>query len=62
MPKAIRIYETGGPEVMRWEDVDVGKPGERAGPRPAYCRRGQLHRHLSPLWLVPTRGGRTGSP
>ena len=28
MPKAIRIYETGGPEVMRLEDVDVGKPGE----------------------------------
>ena len=28
MPKAIRIYENGGPEVMRWEDVDVGEPGE----------------------------------
>ena len=28
IPKAIRIYETGGPEVMRWEDVDVGEPGE----------------------------------
>jgi NADPH2:quinone reductase len=28
MPKAIRIYETGGPEVMRWEDVEVGGPGE----------------------------------
>ena len=26
MTKAIRIYETGGPEVMRWEDVDPGKP------------------------------------
>jgi len=26
MTKAIRIYETGGPDVMRWEDVDPGKP------------------------------------
>ena len=27
MPKAIRIHETGGPEVLRWEDIDVGDPG-----------------------------------
>ncbi|MBS3756857.1 MAG: quinone oxidoreductase, partial [Desulfobacterales bacterium] len=27
MSKAIRIYETGGPEVMRWEDHDPGDPG-----------------------------------
>ncbi len=27
MTKAIRIHETGGPEVFKWEDVDVGKPG-----------------------------------
>jgi len=27
MSKAIRIYENGGPEVMRWEDVEVGEPG-----------------------------------
>ena len=27
MPAAIRIYETGGPEVLRLEDVDPGKPG-----------------------------------
>jgi NADPH2:quinone reductase len=26
MSKAIRIYETGGPDVMRWEDVDPGQP------------------------------------
>ena len=26
MNKAIRIYENGGPEVMRWEDFDPGKP------------------------------------
>ncbi len=30
MSKAIRIYETGGPEVLRWEEYDAGKiqPGE----------------------------------
>lgn len=28
MPKAIRIDQTGGPEVLRWEDVEVGEPGE----------------------------------
>ncbi|MBM3564988.1 MAG: quinone oxidoreductase [Alphaproteobacteria bacterium] len=27
MPKAIRLQQTGGPEVMRWEDVQVGDPG-----------------------------------
>jgi len=27
MIKAIRIHQTGGPEVMHWEDVDVGDPG-----------------------------------
>ncbi len=27
MPKAIRIHEQGGPEVMKWEDVQVGDPG-----------------------------------
>jgi NADPH2:quinone reductase len=26
MAKAIRIYETGGPEVLKWEDFDPGKP------------------------------------
>ncbi len=27
MTKAIRIHETGGPEVLKWEDIDVGDPG-----------------------------------
>lgn len=27
MTKAIRIHQTGGPEVLQWEDVDVGDPG-----------------------------------
>ena len=27
MPKAIRIQQQGGPEVLKWEDVQVGDPG-----------------------------------
>jgi NADPH:quinone reductase len=27
MTRAIRIHETGGPEVMRFEEVEVGEPG-----------------------------------
>ena len=27
MPHAIRMNETGGPEVMRWEEVEIGQPG-----------------------------------
>jgi NADPH:quinone reductase len=27
MPKAIRFYETGGPEVLRLESIEVGQPG-----------------------------------
>ena len=27
MAKAVRFYETGGPEVLRYEDVEVGDPG-----------------------------------
>nr|VFK43020.1 MAG: NADPH2:quinone reductase [Candidatus Kentron sp. TC] len=29
MPKAIRIYKTGGPEALRWEDLSVGNPGPK---------------------------------
>jgi NADPH2:quinone reductase len=28
MPHAIRIHATGGPEVMVWEEVDPGRPGD----------------------------------
>ena len=28
MPYAMRIYEHGGPEKLRWEQVEVGVPGE----------------------------------
>ena len=28
MPHAMRVYEYGGPEKLRWEQVEVGAPGE----------------------------------
>ena len=27
MVKAIVVHEHGGPEVLKWEDVEVGDPG-----------------------------------
>jgi NADPH2:quinone reductase len=27
MSKAFRFHQHGGPEVLRYEDVDVGEPG-----------------------------------
>jgi NADPH2:quinone reductase len=27
MPHAIRIHQAGGPDVLQWEEVDVGEPG-----------------------------------
>ncbi|KAA8539777.1 hypothetical protein F0562_026469 [Nyssa sinensis] len=26
MVKAIRVYELGGPEVLKWEDIEIGEP------------------------------------
>ncbi len=28
MPKAMRVHEVGNPDVMKWEEVDPGSPGE----------------------------------
>jgi len=28
MTHAIRIHEPGGPDVLRWDEVEIGKPGE----------------------------------
>jgi NADPH2:quinone reductase len=28
MPRAIRLYRTGGPEILQWEEVEVGQPGQ----------------------------------
>ncbi|OAY71586.1 2-haloacrylate reductase [Ananas comosus] len=28
MVKAIRVHELGGPEVLKWEEVEIGEPKE----------------------------------
>ena len=28
MPHAIRVHEVGGPDVLQWEEVEIGEPGE----------------------------------
>ena len=28
MVKAVRVHELGGPEVLKWEDVELGEPKE----------------------------------
>ena len=30
MPRAIRIHQNGGPEVMRFEEVELAPPGRGA--------------------------------
>ena len=27
MPHAIRVHQTGGPQVLKWEEVEIGEPG-----------------------------------
>src|SRR4051812_49828317 len=27
MPHAIQVHQTGGPEVLQWEEVEAGDPG-----------------------------------
>jgi NADPH:quinone reductase len=34
MTHAIRFHKTGGPEVLVWEQVEVGKPARRASATP----------------------------
>src|SRR5689334_5793196 len=59
MPKAIRITETGGPEVLRWEDVEVGEPGEGQA-RVRHTAVGVNYidtYHRSGLYPIPLPGG-----
>lgn len=59
MPKAIRIHQTGGPEVLKWEDVNVGEPG----PGQARVRHTAIGvnfidtYHRSGLYPIPIPGG-----
>ena len=44
--KIVRVYQTGGPEVLRLEDTDVPQPGPGPGTGPHRGHRRQLHRDL----------------
>jgi len=66
MSKAIRIHETGGPEVLRWEEVTIGSPG----PGEVHLRQSALglnfidvyHRSgLYPLPALPATPGMEGA-
>jgi NADPH2:quinone reductase len=66
MAKAIRMYETGGPEVLRWEDFDPGQPE----PGEVLLRHEAIglnfidvyHRNgLYPLPLLPATPGMEGA-
>ena len=39
MTHAIRFHKTGGPEVLVWEEVEVGKPGPGRGAHPPHRGR-----------------------
>ncbi len=63
MAWAVRVHETGGPEVLRWEEVAVGEPGpgEVRLQQTAvglnfldiYHRAGTHHMPLDPLPAIP---------
>ena len=66
MSKAIRMHETGGPEVLRWEEVTIGPPG----PGEVHLRQSAVglnfidvyHRSgLYPLPELPATPGLEGS-
>jgi NADPH2:quinone reductase len=59
MPKAIRITQTGGPEVLRWEEVQVGEPGDgQARVRHAAIRVNFIDTyHRSGLYPIPLPSG-----
>ena len=64
MTHAIRFHKTGGPEVLVWEEVEVGKPGPGRGAHPPHRRWTEFRRHLQPLWRlscpIAERAGRRG--
>ena len=51
MPFAIRFHQTGGPEVLRWEEVTVGDPA----PGEARPRRRRLPADRRPRQKIGCR-------
>ncbi len=48
MSKAICIHQYGGPEVLRWEEIEVGDPGPGQLLHPSCRHRPELYRRLPP--------------
>ena len=59
MPHAIRIHATGGPEVLCWEEVEVGAPGPgQARVRQAACGLNYIDTyHRTGLYPLPLPSG-----
>ena len=47
MVHAIRFHQPGGPEVLKWEEIEVGDPGPGQVRLKHTAVGSQLHRHLS---------------
>ncbi|MDZ7747886.1 MAG: hypothetical protein U5K43_02815 [Halofilum sp. (in: g-proteobacteria)] len=56
MTHAIRIHELGGPDVLRWETVEVGEPAAGELLAAAYRGRPELHRRVLPHGALPGPG------
>ena len=59
MSKAIRLHKQGGPEVMVWEEVEVGEPGQgQARVRHSACGLNYIDvYHRSGLYPLPMPNG-----
>ena len=56
MVHAIRFHQPGGPEVLKWEEIEVGDPGPGQVRLKHTAVGSQLHRHLSQERPVPGSG------
>ena len=56
MTKAIRVHAAGGADVLKWEDVEVGAPGE------GEVRLRHTAEHLGEVQYIKGLLGLTGAP
>ena len=56
MVAAVRVHKTGGPEVLTYEQIEVGAPGQGQIKVKQPRLRRQFHRHLFPHGHVSVAG------
>ncbi|CAN6569191.1 unnamed protein product [Malus baccata var. baccata] len=57
MVKAIRVHELGGPQVLKWEDVEIGEPNEPNEPNELIqCPSPQVLLHFQVLKCMEACG------